>query len=92
LDSLHQLEEDPGNPESRRVVAEAIDRRAASTPDFERELREVIAEARDAGIQVDTICQMAGGDQNVQVADIADSEITVSVGQSPKQSDPPSNA
>jgi hypothetical protein len=67
-------------PDSRRLVrglAEAVDRHVVDEPAFAQELEQLAARARAGGVDVESITQVALGDQGVQIAGVQSSTITV---------------
>lgn len=75
-------------PDSASLVGElasAVDRHAAADPGFEAELEGLVERARSAGVTVESISQVATGDQNVQVAGVTGSQISVTHGQPPRK-------
>ena len=58
-----------------------LDERATSDPEFERELRSIIDEARQAGVDIGSVTQVVWGNQNVQAAGLVDSQVNVSYGE-----------
>jgi predicted metallo-beta-lactamase superfamily hydrolase len=78
--ALARVADAPDSPSRARELAEVIDQRSASDPEFRTSLEALVTEARKAGVQVGSITQVARGNQNVQNAAIADSEIHISYG------------
>src|SRR5690348_15184366 len=78
--ALVRLEEAPDSPSRVSALAELVDSRAASSADLREELEALVKQARAAGVEVDSIEQTATGDNVVQNAGIANSQINVSQG------------
>lgn len=81
--ALVKLEDVPDSPTLVRHLAEVVDQRADTDPGFRAELESLVREARSDGVDVDSIAQVAVGDQNVQSADLVDSDVNVSYGSPP---------
>lgn len=81
--ALDRLADAPDSPSRVSALAELVDDRAAKSPGLREELEALMREARDAGVDVDSISQVAHGNQIVQNADINDSQVNIS------QSPPP---
>jgi hypothetical protein len=60
-----------------------IDTLATRDPAFRSELKELLADARKAGVAVGTVTQTAIGDQNVQIGGAVSSPVNVSYGTPP---------
>src|SRR6478609_6582576 len=59
----------PDSPSRMRTLAEVVDRRAETDPEFNSQLQQLVDEAKQQqGLQVGSIAQSAVGDQNVQAA------------------------
>lgn len=86
VEALARLSEAPDSPTRVRALADLVDDRTARSADLHEELGALVKEARDGGVDVDSISQVANGNQNVQNADINNSEINISQGPPPRQS------
>lgn len=82
-DALARLEEAPDSPTRRHDLAQALDERAAAAPGFRDELEALVEEARRGGVDVDSLAQLAFGDQNVQSAGLFESQVNVTFGPPP---------
>lgn len=80
--ALERLEDAPDSLSRQRELARLLDRRAGEAADFRGELEALLAEARRAGLDVESISQTARGNQNVQSAGLLDSEVNVTFGSS----------
>lgn len=78
--ALARVEDAPDSPSRAQELASALDARAEQDPAFADELRSLVAEAKGAGVDVETITQTIWGNQNVQAAGLTDSEVNVSYG------------
>ena len=78
--ALARVADAPDSPSRIRELADVIDQRSESDPEFRASLEALVTEARSAGVQVGSITQTAWGSHNVQNAGVADSEIHVSYG------------
>jgi hypothetical protein len=70
----------PDSPSRVRELAVLLDERLAGDPVFRGELEALVEQARAAGVDVDSISQVAVGDQNVQAAGLVDSPVSVTFG------------
>lgn len=77
---LERLDEAPDSPSRVRALAAYVDDRARRDEAFREELEARVADAQQAGVDVRGLSQMAVGDQNVQVADVTDSSVSISYG------------
>jgi hypothetical protein len=77
---LQRLEAAPDSPSRVRALAAYVDDRARRDGAFREELETQVAEAQQAGVDVRGLWQVAVGDQNVQVADVTDSSVSISYG------------
>jgi hypothetical protein len=80
--ALARVEEVPDSPSRVGALATVLDARAEAEPGFRVELTRLVEEANEAGVEVKSIRQSAVGDQNVQVAEVGGSTVTVSFGAS----------
>lgn len=78
--ALARVEDVPDSPSRVKALGVALDRFAEQDPGFGEQLRRQVQQARDAGVDVKVITQTALGDQNVQVADVEGSTVSVSYG------------
>lgn len=78
--ALERLEDAPDSPRRVRDLAQQLDERAETFPEFRRELEALITEARNGGVDVESISQVALGSQNVLSAGLVDSEVNVTFG------------
>lgn len=74
---LRRLEEAPDSPSRVRAFAEHVDERARRDEALRQEIEAMIAEARQEGVDVRGLAQVAFGDQNVQIADVTGSSISI---------------
>lgn len=81
--ALERLEDAPDSPGRQRDLAQLLDERADAVPELRRELEAMVIEARDAGVDVESVSQLAFGNQNVQSAGLVDSEVNVTFGARP---------
>lgn len=81
--ALVHVEEVPDSPSRLKALAESVDR-LAQDAEFRAELEGLVAAAEDAGVRVDTITQVAWGDQNVQIGGVSGSRIDVRSGDAPR--------
>lgn len=81
-EALAKVEDVPDSPRLVKALADVVDDRAQKDGDLRAELEQLVAEARGAGVKVDSITQSAFGNQNVQIAGVSDSQINVSHGTS----------
>jgi hypothetical protein len=82
-DALTRVQEVPDSPSRLRALAALIDERAQGDAELRSELETLVAQARGTGVDVDTISQLAWGNQNVQAAGLVDSEVNVNYGSPP---------
>jgi hypothetical protein len=75
-----QRVEDADSPSRLQALASEIDRRASTDEAFREELKAMVREAQDAGVDVRSASQVAWGHHNVQAANISDSDIRVTFG------------
>jgi len=85
--ALDRLADAPDSPARMRALAELVDRRADRSPALRDELDALAKEARRAGVDVDSISQAAIGNQNVQIAGLNDSQVTIAQERSPRSND-----
>ena len=78
--ALELVEQVPDSPRLVRGLAEAVDRHVVEEPGFAQELEQLAARAREGGVDVESIVQVALGDQAVQIAGVQSSTITVTHG------------
>lgn len=83
LRGLNRLEAAPDSPTRVRELAALIEDRAGKSNQLRQELEELVAQAREAGVAIDSIDQSAIGDQNVQSAGLVNSEVNVRFDSSP---------
>jgi len=83
--ALERVEDAPDSPTSVRDLAMLLDDRAAGDAAFRGELEGLVEQARAAGVDVDSISQVAVGDQNVQAAGLIDSLVNVTFGARPAE-------
>jgi hypothetical protein len=81
-EALARVEDVPDSPSRVKALADVVDERAQRDDDLRSEFEQLVAEARGAGVKVDSITQSAFGNQNVQIAGVSDSQINVSHGSS----------
>jgi uncharacterized protein (UPF0335 family) len=81
--ALDAVIETPQSPDLRRALAAAVDRYATADSTFRQEVEHLVDEARSAGVDVQAVSQSVWGNQNVQVANVTGSPITVTYGQQP---------
>ena len=81
--ALARVEEVPDSPTRVRELAVAVDRAAEADPVLRRALESLVSEARSAGVDVESISQVAWGSQNVQAAGLVDSPVNVTYGSPP---------
>jgi len=81
--ALANAKQVPDSPSRVVALAAAINRRAAADPGFRRELDRLVQEAKNDGVQVESVAQTAWGNQNVQNSHVAGSTITTSYGSVP---------
>lgn len=86
--ALARVEEIPDSPSRVAVLAALVDQRAHDAKGFRNELERLVTEVKSAGVDVGSTDQKAIGDQNVQIAGVADSTVQVSYGTSPRPLDP----
>jgi len=84
--ALELVEEVPDSQRLAGQLAEAVDRHAGADPAFAADLQALVSEARAGGVKVEQITQSAWGDANVQIADVAGSQITIDRGGRPPAS------
>jgi hypothetical protein len=89
--AIEHLEQAPDSPRLQGHLAAALDAHAAIDPSFRSELEALATEARDAGVNVDSITQIALGSGNIQIGHVADSEINVMRSQPTDDGAPPSS-
>ncbi len=75
---LERLEEAPDSPSRVRALAAYVDERSGRDEAFRNEVEARIAEAQREGVDVHGVSQVAYGEQNVQVADVTGSSISIS--------------
>lgn len=81
-EALANVEAVPDSPSRVQALAEAIDKRSAEDPMFRTELEALLEQVRDAGVHVAPVLQSAVGNQNVQVAHVKGSTVSISYGSS----------
>lgn len=84
IKALERLAEAPGQSASARELATRIDEQVQGSPEFGLELKDLVGEAREAGVRVDSAAQIAIGEQNVQVSGVVDSQVNVRQGSPPR--------
>jgi hypothetical protein len=77
---LVRVEEAPDSAKRLSALAGEIDRVAQSDQGFRDELKALLREAQDAGVDVAAVSQVAWGNQNVQSANVTGSDIRVNYG------------
>ena len=77
--ALALVEQEPDGTSSIAHLAAHVDQHAAD-PGFRRELEALVAQARAKGAAVDAVQQTASGGRNVQIAEVAGSQVSVSYG------------
>ena len=85
-DAMGALELVERVPDSKMLVeqlAAAVNRYAVGDPVFASELADLVGEARANGVDVNSITQIALGDQAVQIAGVTSSTITITRTASP---------
>jgi len=90
--ALERVEDAPDSPKRVHELAVLLDERTAEDPVFRDELETLVQQARAAGVDVDSISQVALGDQNVQSTGLIGSEVTVTFGARPADSRAPRSA
>lgn len=75
-----RLQDAPDSPSRLEAVANAVNTQAQDDPTFATELRLLIEQAQQAGVDVPAVTQTAWGNQNVQITDVAGSDIRISFG------------
>lgn len=80
LAALAQLEDAPDSPSRAAALARVVDERVQTDPEFRVELARLVEQVKAAGVAVTSVTQIASGDQDVQVADVQGSTVTVSFG------------
>ena len=91
LEAVRVLELVEEVPDSQRLtgqLAAAVDLHAVADQTFAADLEALVGEARAGGVKVEQITQSAWGDANVQIADVAGSQITIDRGGRPPASPP----
>ena len=74
----------PDSPSRMTALAQVVDRRAATDPEFKSQLQQLVDDAKQRqGLQVGSIALSASGNQNVQTAGNQDTSVTVSYGTPP---------
>jgi hypothetical protein len=86
--ALSKVEDAPDSPSRVRALAEEIDRKAASDAKFKAGLEDLIREAKDQGVDMKAVSQIAEGSGIVQVANTEHTTITVSQGSVPPAAGP----
>lgn len=81
---LEDLEKLPDSSALAGALAGVLDERAGRDPELRAQLEALKEEAQEAGIDVDSVVQVAVGDGNVQIANTNNSEINVNQGTSPR--------
>jgi len=84
--ALDRLADAPDSASRASALATLVDDRAGGSPGLREELEALVKEARDGGVDVDSISQAAQGSQIVQNAGINNSEVNVSQGPAPPHS------
>lgn len=83
--ALERVEDAPDSPTRVRELAILLDERAADDPALRSELQALVKQAHTAGVDIDSIVQVAVGDQNVQSAGLVGSDVNVSSGARPRR-------
>lgn len=78
--ALSNVEDVPDSPSRIRILAEEIDRKAATDAEFNAGLNDLIREAKAGGVDMKAVSQVAEGIGIVQIANTENSTITVSQG------------
>jgi hypothetical protein len=87
--ALDRLAEAPDSPSRMRDLAALVDERSNASSELRRELEALVEEARSAGIDIDSISQVAIGKQNVQIAGSVNSDVSVDLGGAQAQAEAP---
>jgi hypothetical protein len=78
--TLTGVETAPDSPKKIEGLAKALERQVTEYGEFRAELEMLVGEAQAAGVDVKSIAQTAIGDNNVQIADVSHSSISVKTG------------
>lgn len=78
--TLTEVERVPDNARLQQSLAQAIRQRVESDPTFKTELEALIGEAQKSGTNISSFIQNAVGDDNVQIAHLQDSPVTINRG------------
>ena len=78
--ALDRLEKAPDSPSRVNELARQLDERVAADPEFGDELEALVEEAKAGSVDVQSIVQVAYGDQSPQLSNVSDSEINISYG------------
>jgi len=81
--ALERVEDAPDSQTRVRELGTLLDERAAGDPVLRVELQELVEQASTTGVAIGSIVQVAGGDQNQQIAGLIDSRVNVSFGAQP---------
>ena len=81
--ALAHVEEVPDSPSRLGALTEVINRRLEADPGFRSELEALVQQAQAGGVDVGSIAQTAWGNQNVQIAGVEGSSISLGYGQPP---------
>jgi hypothetical protein len=82
-EALELVERAPDSATLAGELAAAVDRHATCDAGFAAELTQLVERARQQGVNVESISQVAVGDQAVQIAGVAGSQINVTHGPVP---------
>lgn len=78
--AIDRLVEAPDNEERKNALAAVLEDRAAGSTELRAEMQAIVEQFKGAGVRIGDIEQTAEGNENVQNAGIANSQITISRG------------
>ncbi len=78
--ALVRVQDPPAGEPQLAALAATIDRRAVQDPTLAQDLRDLVQEAESGGVKVQQVSQAAWGNQNVQIADVTSSSVSVNIG------------